>query len=208
LLEKNPWDKICYHRKRVEVDAGTLVGGAEEVKEEKRFLYCLYCYEPLKKGEKICPVCGCANLATDRKKYWTREGKLVLIENILKGIVLVGCLSLCAVIALFVPHYGTGSGYLMASPIMLAIALWWTVSALTRRDLFFRASWFWLAFIWLVGGFLLLSTVEFYPNFPEEGKPYFIGLIAGMITATFLILKLRKVFNLWKERKITQKRYD
>lgn len=119
---------------------GTAIGSAKG-----RGFRCLYCLALLPGLDAPCGICGRRTRRCDRKTYWNLLPWLVRLERDLKiGAVLL-TVALVAVLTQSGPAYSTSSGWFYALPFFFGLALWRTISKLTRHEPYFLASVFWVA---------------------------------------------------------------
>lgn len=164
--------------------------------------YCLHCYAPL--GEVIspstpCPACGRPNLVVDLRRLWTRERKVREIEQLLKAIIVVviGSISLLALLHPGIGTSGHGHGMAAGAPILLGILLW-DAASITQRESLFRGSIIWP----IVGGVFLLPAVAFALAVPQPLPRGIAVLVALACVAGLLSPLTRRRWLAWREAHI------
>lgn len=163
--------------------------------------YCLYCYASMPAGDKICPACGATNLAADRLKFWTKEKKLVRLEKLLKALIVIMCLFLCAMLAFTFTHMGgTGAGWFIILPVFFAMALWWSASCLTRRVTTFRPSIFWGAFMLIAALLILPGTIAGVALSEIPGWALLIP--SAFVGLSWFLFYSGRMFVKWKQNRI------
>ena len=97
-----------------------------------RRLYCLRCFGDLSRELATCPGCGYRHRLREHQTYWNRSRGAVFVERVLKLGVVV------AVVLLFDVSMhsasGVGSGWFIATPLIVGLGLWQTVSKITRTQ--------------------------------------------------------------------------
>lgn len=120
--------------------AGTGSTGARE-----RGFRCLYCLALVPAANAPCGGCGRRTRRCDRRTHWNLLPRLVRLERDLKAGAVVLTVALAWVVQQAGPAFSTSSGWFYALPFFFGLALWRTISKLTRHEPYFLASVFWVA---------------------------------------------------------------
>ena len=159
-------------------------------------LYCLHCYAELQHGKNACPDCGRSSPRFLRTRYWSLDPALVRRERSLKAMTVILCVVLMAAMLLLLPHGLPSAGWLLAISLFLGIALWETISALTRKLIYFKPSRFWTIF------FCLCALVVFVYMFRLGAAPLSLPAAVACLLAALLSWKCGHWFAAWKLKQI------
>jgi hypothetical protein len=157
----------------------------------------------MQRKENTCPACHEKNSGVDRKKYWTREKQLVGLERSLKILVTAVTCALIAGIFFLPGPGGPGVGWILALPVFFHVAMWQTVSSITRKDMIFRPSIYWGAFAFLAGFAFTLVVLYYRDNFGLRRTAVYIASVfpASVLLGCLLLLSGSK-FKKWKNKRI------
>lgn len=182
--------------------------------------YCLRCYSDLdwpSSARTVCPSCGFLNLRVDHRVYWTREPKLVEVEWSLKAAVIVVSGIVGFSLISTSTASGTGAGWFFAIPFVAAVAMWSSLSKITRHGSYFSAKVLWSAvFLLPVVGLLVVGICQVVGCLSSStgwdelaGIELWVSLaVVGVLAALFSILGasvwvLMAWAERWKARKIS-----
>lgn len=124
--------------------------------------YCLFCFATLPEGSHRCDGCQKTTRPLDYRVYWNRNPRIVSIEQTIKILTVVGTgLLVFLFFAVVGPiSTGPGAGWFFLLPLLPAVGVWKTASALTHTQPYFQPKVFWLAVFILLG--LLLAFVSWF----------------------------------------------
>lgn len=172
--------------------------------------YCLCCYAPLERtggASSRCASCDAVNLRDDHRRFWTREPRLVGLEQMLKAVV-TGIVVLLFALILLNPSGGTGSGHGVAVglPILIGVLGWDAASCVTRRRTTWRTSLVIAAMVWVAGVFITLTVLFTGVDGIQRGHGLAVGIAAGCAIALFAlgwgVLRAGRAFGAWRTRHI------
>jgi hypothetical protein len=124
--------------------------------------YCLFCFQTLPEGSNVCSWCQKTTRPLDYREYWNKNPGIRSIEETIKVLTVVAT-GLGFFLFFWVVGPGVGgtrSGWFFLLPLMPAVGIWKTASALTRVQPYFQPKVFWLAVFVLLG--LLLAFVHWF----------------------------------------------
>ncbi len=174
----------------------------------RRRPYCLRCYAPLKgelrKGARtICPRCGFVNLKVDRAVFWTKERRLLELESLAKGVIVV----FMVVIGLLMlwgagnkMSFGLGQGWAVGFPILFGVLLWETASKITRWKPYLRVGLVWSILAAAPGIGLLL--VAMLPELSPLARAVLAATSLPWFGVAFGIWRLEAACARWRARRI------
>jgi len=124
--------------------------------------YCLFCFATLPEESNRCAACHQTTRPLDYRVYWNKNPRILSIEQTIK--VLTVALT-ALVVCLFFVGVGPGiggarSGWFFLLPLLPAVGVWKTASALTRVQPYFQVRVFWLAVFVLLG--VVLAFVSWF----------------------------------------------
>ncbi|MHC4515070.1 MAG: hypothetical protein ACYTGW_15795 [Planctomycetota bacterium] len=114
--------------------------------------YCLFCFATLPDESNRCASCHQTTRPLDCRVFWNRNPRILSIEQTIKILTVV---LTALVVFLFFTAFptvgGTKGGWFFLLPLLPAIGVWKTASALTRVQPYFQVKVFWLAIFVLLG---------------------------------------------------------
>ncbi len=124
--------------------------------------YCLFCFATLPEETNCCAGCQQSTRPLDYREYWNKNPRILAIEQTIKVLTVIatGLVVFLFLVVIGPGIGGTRSGWFFLLPLLPAVGIWKTASALTRVQPYFQARVFWLAVFVLLG--LLLSFVNPY----------------------------------------------
>lgn len=124
--------------------------------------YCLFCFATLPGESNRCAGCQKTTRSLDYREYWNKNPRILSIELSIKivTVVVTGLVMVLFFVAVGSGATGTGAGWFFLLPLMPAVGIWKSASALTRVQPYFQPKVFWLAVFVLLG--LLLALVDWF----------------------------------------------
>ena len=166
--------------------------------------YCLFCYAPMPEFEgavQACPRCGRRNLACDQGVFWTRERRLRELEEVAKALIVLAIGGMTALLLTSPGGSGTGQGWAVGAPILLAAYLWETAGKITRWTPELRGWIVWTIFLFVPGFFAMPVIAGIALEFEEV--PDWIAFLAPVALAPAAAVPfLARAFDRWRVRRI------
>ena len=176
------------------------------------YCWCLSCFAPLpafkKRPSVECTHCGKINLRVDMGVFWSQDRDMRQWEAALKTVILVGCAYLTWR-ASGGAHSGWAAGYYIAIPLIAAMALWETVSQLTRFPRYFRPKILWTAAT-LVGGYpialvLVAVGVDALARSSWSSAAWVLSVALVLFSLPLFVHLAGRAFVRWRDARVRRR---